>query len=243
MSDEYRDSAEFLDLMSHGMWDALRGPVTAALHGADPANGPVVDLGAGTGLGTATIAAALPKALITAVEPSSSLRAALLARIGVDPDLRARVSVLGDPAETVALPGRAAAVLALNMIGHLAPDARRDLWRRVAGTLPPSAPLVVNVQPPDEAVPVEETVFARVPVGGHVYEGGGRAEPSGPGQLTWHMTYRVRDAAGTVVREAAVSYAWHVLSVPALVTELAAVGLEAQPVEGGLVRAVTAPTG
>jgi hypothetical protein len=50
--DEYHESGEFLDLFSHGAWQALREPVLAALAGAAPDAGPVVDLGAGSGLRT-----------------------------------------------------------------------------------------------------------------------------------------------------------------------------------------------
>ncbi len=74
--DEYHDSGEFLDLLSLDAWQALRDPVRSALAGAAPQAGPIVDLGAGSGLGTLLIAEVLPAARILAVEPSAVQRAA-----------------------------------------------------------------------------------------------------------------------------------------------------------------------
>ena len=48
------------------------------LAGADPSAGPMLDLGAGTGLSTVALADAVPDATILAVEPSPALRAAVL---------------------------------------------------------------------------------------------------------------------------------------------------------------------
>ncbi|MDQ0363535.1 methyltransferase domain-containing protein [Catenuloplanes indicus] len=243
MTDDYRESAEFLDLMSQQMWQALRAPVTAAMRDADPAAGPIVDLGAGSGLGVLAVAAAVPGAEIIAVEPSSGQRAALLARVAADADLRDRVTVLAATAQDAALPSRAAAVLALNMAGHLAPAERHALWAATARTLPPGAPLLTNAQPPETATAVPETVFAEIPVGRHRYEGAGRAEPSGPDRLVWHMRYRVRDADGALLREVATSYPWHVVSAAALAGELRAAGFTAEADTGGLIHAVRTPAG
>jgi predicted O-methyltransferase YrrM len=75
---DYRESAEYVDIMSRDAWREL-GPLLAeALEGVA---GPVVDLGAGSGLGTLVIAKALPEAEIIAVEPSSGLRAVLLSKV------------------------------------------------------------------------------------------------------------------------------------------------------------------
>jgi hypothetical protein len=237
-TDGYRDSAEFLDLMSHDMWRTLREPVIAAVRDADPAAGPILDFGAGGGLGVLTAAAAAPGMEIVAVEPSPGQRTALLARVAADADLRARVTVVAASAEDAVLPSRAAAVLALNMIGHLAPDDRRALWARAARILPPGAPLLTNAQPPETATVVPDTVFAEVRVGRHRYEGAGRAEPSGTDQLVWHMRFRVLDTDGATLREVATSYPWYVISADALAAELDSAGFTAEAEGGGLVRAV-----
>jgi predicted O-methyltransferase YrrM len=92
MSDQYRESAEYIDVMSRVAWQELGPLLAGALTTAKPVSGPVVDLGAGTGLGTLVIAKALPEAEIIAVEPSSGLRAVLLSKVYDDPDLARRVT-------------------------------------------------------------------------------------------------------------------------------------------------------
>jgi hypothetical protein len=115
------------------------------------------------------------------------------------------------------------------MIGHLTPDDRRRLWRRLADRMGPEVPLVVNLQPPSRVEAIPDTGFADVRIGSYHYEGGGRAEPHGAETVTWHMRYRVRDEKGDLVREITAAYRWHVLDEATLCAELAAVGLTAQP--------------
>jgi SAM-dependent methyltransferase len=238
MDDVYEESGEFLDVLSGPAWQMLREPVRAALRGTVAHAGPVLDVGAGTGLGTAVLAEACPGSPVLAIEPSPVLRAVLLSRVASDAALRERVTVVASDALSAVLPDRLDAVLAINMIGHLAPHERRTFWERVAARLAPGAPLVVNLQPPAEPVAVGYTTFGTVQVGGHTYEGGGGAEPSGPGMVTWRMRYRVLDAAGAVVQERTVDYPWHVISVADLLDELTDAGLDPQAEPMDVVRAV-----
>jgi hypothetical protein len=187
----------------------------------------VVDLGAGSGQGIGVIAQALPDVRILAVEPSAIQRAALFARVGSDPDLRGRVTVVAATAQDAPLPDRLGGVVAMNMIGHLQPDHRRVLWRRIADRLVAGSPLVVNLQPPAEPAVVPETMFTSVRVGRHVYQGSGAAQPAGPQAVTWRMRYRVLDESGQVVRETIADYRWHVLAPATLLAELAAAGFDA----------------
>ena len=159
MADEYADAGEFLDVLSGDAWAVLRSPVVAALAGADPSAGPLVDLGAGSGRGTRILAGLHTDATVLAVEPSPVQRAVLAARLMDDLSMAARVTLVAERAEAAELPDRLGGVLAMNMIGHLDPAARRDLWRRIAGRLAPGAPLVVNVQPPARAEVVPESEF------------------------------------------------------------------------------------
>ncbi|MFG3420998.1 class I SAM-dependent methyltransferase [Micromonospora sp. NPDC048063] len=237
MSDEYQTSGEYLHLLSEPAWQALRTPVALALRDA-AGDATLLDVGAGTGLGTEVLAAAVPDGDVVAVEPSPVLRAVLLSRLAARPDLRRRVTVVAGDALGVDLPARLGAVLAMNMIGHLDPDGRRAFLRRVAERLAPGAPLVLNLQPPTEPTPVPFSVFGTVPVGHHTYEGGGSAEPSGPDAVTWRMRYRVLDADGTALREDHADYRWHVIPADALLTELTEAGLTGEIGPLDVVRAV-----
>ncbi|MEH1098366.1 SAM-dependent methyltransferase [Micromonospora sp. CPCC 205561] len=239
MSDEYAISAEYLHLLSEPAWRALRTPVTEALRGA-AGDATLLDVGAGSGLGTEVLAATVSDADVVAVEPSPVLRAVLLSRMTARPDLRQRVTVVADDALGADLPARLGAVLAMNMIGHLDPEGRRTFLRRVADRLVPGAPLVLNLQPPAEPTPIPFSVFA-VPVGRYTYEGGGSAEPSGPDTVTWRMRYRVLDADGTVLREDHARHHWHVISAELLLAELADAGLSGEIGSLDVVRAVRRP--
>lgn len=236
--DAYEASGEFIDVLSGPAWQELRDPVRAALRGVS--QGPVVDVGAGTGLGTRVLAEACPTAAVLAVEPSPVLRAVLLSRVVSDADLRERVTVVAGDALGADLPDHIGAVTALNMLGHLSPGERRTFLRRVADRLLPAAPLVVNLSPPAQAVAVPYTTFGAVRVGRHLYEGGGAAEPSGADTVTWRMRYRVLDTTGAVVREASIDYPWQVISAADLLAELADVGLHAEVGALDVVRAVRA---
>jgi 16S rRNA A1518/A1519 N6-dimethyltransferase RsmA/KsgA/DIM1 with predicted DNA glycosylase/AP lyase activity len=123
--DAYEVSGEFIDVLNGPAWETLREPVRVALHGAASQEGPIVEVGAGSGLGTRVVADACPAATILAVEPSPVLRAVLLSRVVSDADLRERVTVVAADALGVDLPDRLGGVVAINMIGHLDREERR----------------------------------------------------------------------------------------------------------------------
>lgn len=226
MNDHYRESAEYIDIMSRDAWREL-GPLLAeALEGVA---GPVVDLGAGSGLGALVIAKALPEAEIIAVEPSSGLRAVLLSKVYDDPELARRVTVLDTDAQHATLPDRLGAVTAMNMIGHLDRADRRALWATLAKRLAPGAPIVLNLQPPGSAIVLPDTRFTEIPIGHRTYEGWGRAEPHGTGAVTWHMCYRVLEN-GVLVGERSVDYRWWIVTEDDLRAETAEFGFTVRPV-------------
>ena len=220
---EYAVSGEYLHLLSRSAWTAMRPRLAAALAGVDPAAGPVLELGAGTGLGTDVVLDTVGNDVLAA-EPSASLRAVLLARLA--DRATDRVTVYPGGATEVPLPDRIAAVVGVHMVGHLAPPDRKRLWAAVAERLAPGGPVVLNVQPPATAEAVPEFPWMGAPVGGLVYEGTGSAEPTGPDSVRWRMRYRTRREDGTVIAEASAEYAWWIVTADGLATELADAGLE-----------------
>jgi hypothetical protein len=221
---EYSASAEYLHLLSVPAWTDLRPRLAAALAGADPDGGPVLELGAGSGLGTDVLLDTLDNDVLAA-EPSASLRAVLLSRLA-DHGTH-RVTVFPGSATDVPLPDRIAAVVGMHMVGHLAPPDRKRLWATVADRLSPGGPVVLNVQPPATAEAVPEFPWMTVTVGGLVYEGTGSAQPSGPDSVHWRMRYRTRRDDGTVLAEASAEYAWWIVTADGLAAELADAGLVA----------------
>jgi Methyltransferase domain len=221
---EYAASGEYVHLLSVPPWTDLRPRLAAALAGVDPGAGPVLELGAGSGLGTDVLLDTVGNDVL-AVEPSASLRGVLLARLtdrGTD-----RVTVFPGGATEVPLPDRIAAVVGMHMVGHLAPTDRKFLWAAVAERLSPGGPVVLNVQPPATAESVPEFPWMDVTVGGLHYEGTGSAEPTGTDSVRWRMRYRTRREDGTVVAEAGAEYAWWIVTAEGLAAELAGAGLVA----------------
>jgi SAM-dependent methyltransferase len=220
----YERTGEYVAVLLGTAWEAMRPALTAALEGLDPAAGPVVDVGAGTGLGTEVIARALPDAEILAVEPDRALRTALLARVVADADLRARVTVLDATLLDAPLPDQIGAVVAMNVIGHFTAADRDRIWALLARRLAPGGRMVLNLYPPTRPEEVPEAAMGDVLVGRRRYSGTAAARPAGADAVTWEMNYRV-EQDGEPVTEFRAADLWHVFSPEDLAAEVAAHGL------------------
>jgi len=232
--DPYEPNAELYDLLGGPLREPQRGALAAALRGAPIKAGPVLDLGAGTGLSTALISAALPDAEIVAVEPSRALRAVLMSRIAGDSALRRAVTVLPFSVEEAQLPARLAGAVALGVIGHFDAAGVDRLLTRLAAALVPGAPFVVELQPPEEPIAVPRSRFARERVGQLVYEGWQQAEPAGPDVLRWTMTFRtLRD--GQPIAETVAEHPYRTVGRDELAAVARRAGLQLEPADAGLV--------
>jgi SAM-dependent methyltransferase len=234
VADAYALTAEFYDLLAGAYWTDKPAALAAALEGAQPEAGPVLDIGAGTGLATLALAEALPTATIQAIEPSPSLRAVLHSRLAARPDLHHRVTVLPTDLQGAELPDRLGGAVAISMIGHLSPAERVELWRQLAQRLTPGAPAIIEVQLPARPEVVPQTEFARARLGDLEYVGFGRAEPSGPTSVRWTMTYRVVRDGRTVDERINEFPEWHTVSADDITAEAAASGLTCAPAGAGL---------
>ena len=196
-------TAEFYEMLATAHWERTGLELLDLLDGVDPATGPIVDVGSGTGIGLPYLLAAVPGAEIVAIEPSKAMRTALHTRLVLDPSLRGRVTV--DPRPLAhALPTTASAILLSAVIGHLTEDECTALWRFVAERMPAGAPAIVELLPPHRPVEVAPVRYAAVPVGRFTYEGWQAGEPVDDRVMRWTMTYRVVDG-DTVVAEHAVT--------------------------------------
>ncbi|GHG98918.1 class I SAM-dependent methyltransferase [Streptomyces lanatus] len=221
--DLYGGAAEFYDLLAGPAWARLGPLLRRALDGVDSANGPLLDLGAGTGLSTEAAADAVAGARVLAVEPSAGMRIALATRLACRPGLAERVTVTAGTLDDVRLPHRLCAAVALGVVGHLDPGERAALWRTLAERLAPGAPAVIDVL--DRTAPPTRAALrlATRRVGDLDYESWSQGADDG-----WTLTYRVRDG-GTVVREHAVPLPWSGIGIDALAEEAAVAGLVCTP--------------
>ena len=82
--------AEFHEFFMIDAWEGL----APRLESSVAAPGRVVEIGAGSGLGTLTMSRLWPEAHVVAVEPDAAMRAILMGRLAGDAALRSRVEVL-----------------------------------------------------------------------------------------------------------------------------------------------------
>lgn len=220
----YDATAEYVAVLLPAAWTALGPAVADALAGLDPSDGPVVDVGAGTGLGTRVVARALPETEIVAVEPHPALRTALLAVVSADEDLRRRVTVLDTDLLSATLPDSLSGLVAANVLGHFTPPDRVRVWRLLADRLAPGGRALVTIPPPFRpetipATPMEEAVLGR-----RRYTVTAAADPADAHAVSWTMTYQVHEADAVVTTLTACDR-WHVLAPDELATEVGRHGL------------------
>ncbi|MFI7870439.1 Gfo/Idh/MocA family oxidoreductase [Streptomyces salinarius] len=219
----YSPSAEFFDLVAAEHTATASAPAVAALLAdADLSAGPVVDIGAGTGLVTEAVARARPDAEIIACEPSVGMRAVLTSRVFSDADLRTRVTVTADAAPDLDLPDRISVVLLCGVLGHLDADARARLWRRLNRRLAPGGLVVVELMQFERPSTLPETRLATATAGRLRYEWSfaGAPDETEDGVMRLRSTWRVyRDGAGQPEREVHDSYRWTPFALADVVAE------------------------
>lgn len=211
----YDALGEFHDLFMDDPARRLRPAYEAAFAGLDPET-VILDIGAGTGLGTRVLADAT-RAQIIAVEPSRTMRTVLTARIADDPTLTERVTVLADPVPGgfEQMPDSAAGFVCAHMLGHLTLAERAALFAGLAGLLSSDGVGIVTVDQ-DRAAPVEPVEQVRR-IGTHRYVA--RYVPSSdPGGYL--NVYEVRDAAGRIVRQEQFTGSWESITTDDLICEL-----------------------
>ncbi len=225
VEDPYGEAtAEFYDLLATAHWETFGSQLVDLFAGIDPTVGPIVDIGAGTGVGLSHLRTAAPDASIFAIEPSKAMRTALHTRLSIDPTLRSVTTVDPRPLASAELPDRACALVASAALGHLGDVERDRLWRYVAEHLPVGAPAVLEVLPPARSITVPPTRYRELPVGELVYEGWQEGEPIDDRTMSWTMTYIVR-RGGDIVAEYSVRSTWRCYGVDDVRAEIAPYGL------------------
>jgi hypothetical protein len=219
-------TAEFYDLLETAMWDTFGLQMLDVLGGVDPADGPVIDVGSGTGIGLAYLRAAVPGAQLVAIEPSKAMRVALHTRLSEFTELREQTTVIPTIFGEAPLPGRASAMVLSALIGHLSDDERRRLWSYVAERIAPGAPVVIGVLPPERPLAVDLVKFGERRIGDYVYEGWQSGVPLDELRMMWTMLYKVVDTkTGETVAEYTASAPWRCDGVDDIRREIAPYGL------------------
>jgi uncharacterized protein YceH (UPF0502 family) len=221
----YAVIAEFSDLLVGDLWDTIGLVLLDVFEGLEPTAGPIVDVGAGTGVGLAAIHEAAPGMRLVAIEPSPGMRTALHARLHDGRDLIARTSVVPSRFGEAQLPDRAAAVVAIGVLGHLDDAERSKLWHYVATSLRPGAPAVIGLVAPTRPVVIPGVRVGERRVGQHLVEGWSSTGPLDERSIVWTQRFRIADANGLTLREASATVAWRCDGVDDVRAEIAPHGL------------------
>jgi len=234
MDDFYSPVAEFYDLVprAHAEGEAALRKILAEV---DPDAGTVVDIGAGTGRTCRVVADVLPTAKILASEPAPAMRAVLTHDVLADADLRRRVTIVAERAESMRLPESISALILFGVLGHIGADDRRALWDRVLPRLAPGAPVLVELLPVARPTVLPSMPLGREQIGDLTYEGTLEAEPIGGDLIRMTSTWQITgDAAQTrTVRNVS---QWHTFGIDDLAEET---GLEGEQLtaQAGVLRA------
>ena len=226
-------AVEFYDIVALSNAAGVDALATA-LRGVDPSSGPVLDVGAGTGRTVQVVADTLPDARVVAVEPDLAMRAVLMHHVLCDPDLRRRVTVVAEPAQTMPLPDRLSAVVLYGMLGMLDQGERRALWDRLLPRLAPGAPVVVELLPISRPQRIDTLPYANGRVGDTVYTATMDGEP-GEGDLM-HLTTRWHVVGPGTARTVQSTSRWHTFGLDDLADETGLVA-ERLTVQAGVLRA------
>lgn len=232
--DPYALSAEFYDVLSERQWHARKQPIAAALRQAPTGDGPVLDVGAGTGPCVRVIADAVAGVPIFAVEPSAAMRAGLACRIMQDPDLRTRVTVLAGRLEDVALPLRLSAAVICGTIGYFDAAARRALWSDLAQRLVPGGVVVVDVMMLSRPQVVPLMKVSAAAIGQNLCEVWLEGWPVDDGTMHWKLTYRVVHG-DNLVRSFCAEHEWHTFGLERVAEEAAEFGFSFEPLADALI--------
>lgn len=218
-TDLYDDLAEFHDIFMKEPWEALR-PAVRAVVGGLGSNDVVVDLGAGTGMGTRVIVAET-EANLVALEPSRMMRTALMARVAGDQAMAERVTVvaggLPDALRTCVGEEPVAAFVCAHTLGHLDEATRKATYDWLASCSTPDVAGLVTFTPD---VLADGPVVERRHVGRYLYEA---HYLESPGTNSFLSEYVVKDR-DRVIRSERFTGPWLSLPSDRLAEDLAGAG-------------------
>lgn len=218
-TDLYDNLAEFHDVFMEEPWEALRPAAREMVGGLGPED-VVVDLDAGTGVGTQVLAA-VTAAKVVAIEPSRMMRTALMARVAGDQDLAERVTVVAggllDALGTCVGEQPVAGFVCAHTLGHLDEATRKTTFNWLATYSTPDVAGLVTFTPD---VLAEGPVVERRRLGRYLYEA---HYLESPGTDSFLSEYVVKDR-DRVIRSERFAGPWLSLPSDRLAEELAGAG-------------------
>jgi SAM-dependent methyltransferase len=191
----YDVTAEFYDILHAPEYLKLAERVLASWLGTPRLA--VLDVGAGTGLGTVALAARC-RVPIHAVEPAAGMRTVLLSRLAGQHDLLDRVTVHAVGMEQLGLTRMADFALCLNVLAMMDADHRRATLDALAQALVDGGRLVLQAPPEVPGPPRADLPSWRL--GEEQYGGEAVCERADGERVRWRFTYRVTRGTA-IIRE------------------------------------------
>lgn len=234
MKEMYAEAGEFYDVVSDNEWKVRRKAFQEILMTLTDVDGDILDIGSGTGHGVVAAAEVLPDVDIFAVEPSPTMRTALLSRIMQTENLRQRVTVIPSTFETAEIPERLRAVLFLGCIGFMDDKARHNFWEKLAPHMTPGGIVLFDVMMINKPKPYPKMHLAEIPVGHNIYHVWLEGIPDGDLYEKWVATYQIiRD--NKILVEKVVEFPWRTLGLDDVACEAVPHGFVFEPLTETLI--------
>lgn len=190
-------------------------------------NGPVLDVGAGSGANLAMLLERLPDIQVFASEPSRAMRALALAKVAVHPEWFPRVTIRPEAFDDAPLPERISAAILLGVIGHFDPGERAAVFAELVDRLPVGGAALLDLQLPQQPERLEAHEFTAARIGDLTYRCIAEAWPVDEERMHWKMTYLTLDGERVLVEDTT-EHDYHHPSPETVATEAERIGLRLQ---------------
>lgn len=230
--DHYQPASGAYDLFAAPYFPSQLAALEQALPNFLTLNGPILDIGAGSGMVSEQLLQRLPAAQVVAIEPSSAMRSLLLGRIAREPRWFPRITVRPEGVFDAPLPDRLGGALALGVLGHFTPHERKTLLTELSSRISTGGAFLVDLQHPEQPCRVEAYEFTAATVGDLEYRGIAEAWPIGDAMMRWKMTYRVLDGK-TTLSEETLEHVYHHPSPQQIRKEAMSSGFDANQLDPG----------
>lgn len=223
-TDLYAATAGAYDLFNLSAREGQVAALAAFARSIRSKHGPVLDVGAGSGLNVAWILEHVPAAQVLALEPSSAMRSLTLAKVAAHPEWFERVTVRPEDFFSATLPARISGAVLLGVLGHFDAMERAAMFAELATRLPAGGVALVDLQAPERPTRVEAYEFTAATVGELTYRGIAEAWPLDIERMRWKMTYLTLEGDRVLV-EATAEFDYHHPTEQAVEAEAAEAGL------------------